>query len=182
MLQKILAEDNCKVSIGVWFINSSTVLSFFPHRRNPNGEWTSQYCYWKRALLLKLYNTSTHGGLPKQKECKTCLAFRQCLFLFLEKLDEDVVTLNIPIIVSTRPFNRIILLFGKLFAYNTLKTLTNTFILLLTSAPWARLCKKLSLKFFCGNWKKIVVLRLIWTSVYHCGTSYPQFSQILATC
>ena len=29
--------------------------------RNPNGEWTSQYCYWKRALLLKLYNANTHG-------------------------------------------------------------------------------------------------------------------------
>ncbi len=26
--------------------------------RNPNGEWTSQYCHWKRALLLKLYNTN----------------------------------------------------------------------------------------------------------------------------
>ncbi len=30
----------------------------------------------ERALLLKLYNTNTQGGLSKQKEWKTCLAFR----------------------------------------------------------------------------------------------------------
>ncbi len=44
--------------------------------RNPNWGWTSQYCYWKGALLLKLYNTNTQGGLSKQKEWKTCLAFQ----------------------------------------------------------------------------------------------------------
>ena len=43
--------------------------------RNHNGEWTSQYCYGKRALLLKHYNTNTQGGLSNQKEWKTCLAF-----------------------------------------------------------------------------------------------------------
>ncbi len=43
---------------------------------NPDAEKTRQCCYWWRALLLKVNNGNTQGGLPEQKEWMTCLAFR----------------------------------------------------------------------------------------------------------
>ena len=43
---------------------------------NPDAEKTRQSCYWWRALLLKINNVNMQGGLPVQKEWKTCLAFR----------------------------------------------------------------------------------------------------------
>ena len=38
------------------------------HWPNPDAEWTRQYCYLWRALLLKIDNGNTQGGLSEQKE------------------------------------------------------------------------------------------------------------------
>ena len=60
-----------------WFqgIPPSVKADARTHWESLDAERTRQYCYWWRALLLKLNNDHTQGMLWEQKEWKACLAF-----------------------------------------------------------------------------------------------------------